>query len=123
MIGCNHTSLEWIRAVRHIYGIICHMQGLYNTYFLLRIFPLLGDDNFDEYKTNILFEHIHINVVSVSIPPPFFPQEWYNPRHRNQEGGGFYFNILVFCQIQLPSSSEMLCIVHAKYVFLGLSFP
>ena len=26
MIGCNHTSLEWIRA----YGIIRHMQGLYN---------------------------------------------------------------------------------------------
>ena len=21
MIGCNHTSFEWIRAVRHIYGI------------------------------------------------------------------------------------------------------
>ena len=31
MIGCNHTSFEWTRAVRHIYGIICHKQGLYNT--------------------------------------------------------------------------------------------
>ena len=73
MIGCNHTFLEWIRAVRHIYGIIRHMQGLCKlTYFLLRIFPLLGDDNFDEYKTDILFEHIHINAVSVSIPPPLF---------------------------------------------------
>ena len=30
MIGCNHTSFEWTRAVRHIYGIIRHMQGLYN---------------------------------------------------------------------------------------------
>ena len=29
MIGCNHTSFEWTRAVRHIYGIIHHMQGLY----------------------------------------------------------------------------------------------
>ena len=29
MIGCNHTSFEWIRAVRHIYGIIRNMQGLY----------------------------------------------------------------------------------------------
>ena len=29
MIGCNHTSFEWTRAVRHIYGIIRHMQGLY----------------------------------------------------------------------------------------------
>ena len=29
VIGCNHTSFEWIRAVRHIYGIIRHMQGLY----------------------------------------------------------------------------------------------
>ena len=29
MIGCNHTSLEWTRAVRHIYGIKRHMQGLY----------------------------------------------------------------------------------------------
>ena len=31
MIGCNHTSFEWTRAVRHIYGIIRHMQGLYCT--------------------------------------------------------------------------------------------
>ena len=31
MIGCNHTSFEWTRAVRHIYGIIRHMQGLYGT--------------------------------------------------------------------------------------------
>ena len=30
MIGCYHTSFEWTRAVRHIYGIIRHMQGLYN---------------------------------------------------------------------------------------------
>ena len=29
MKGCNHTSFEWTRAVRHIYGIIRHMQGLY----------------------------------------------------------------------------------------------
>ena len=29
MIGCKHTSFEWTRAVRHIYGIIRHMQGLY----------------------------------------------------------------------------------------------
>ena len=29
MIGCNHTSFEWTRAVRHVYGIIRHMQGLY----------------------------------------------------------------------------------------------
>ena len=29
MIGCNHTSFEWTRAVRHIYGILRHMQGLY----------------------------------------------------------------------------------------------
>ena len=29
MIGCNHTSFEWTRAVRHIYGIVRHMQGLY----------------------------------------------------------------------------------------------
>ena len=29
MIDCNHTSFEWTRAVRLIYGIICHMQGLY----------------------------------------------------------------------------------------------
>ena len=29
MIGCNHTSFECTRAVRHIYGIIRHMQGLY----------------------------------------------------------------------------------------------
>ena len=29
MIGCNHTSFEWTRAVRHIYGIKRHMQGLY----------------------------------------------------------------------------------------------
>ena len=27
--GCNHTSLEWIRAVRHIYRMIHHMQGVY----------------------------------------------------------------------------------------------
>ena len=32
MIGCNHTSFEWTRAVRHIYGIIRHMQGLYITH-------------------------------------------------------------------------------------------
>ena len=31
MIGCNHTSFEWTRAVRHIYGIIRHMQGLYGS--------------------------------------------------------------------------------------------
>ena len=30
IIGCNHTSFEWTRAVRHIYGIIRHMQGLYS---------------------------------------------------------------------------------------------
>ena len=29
MIGRNHTSFEWTRVVRHIYGIIRHMQGLY----------------------------------------------------------------------------------------------
>ena len=29
MIGCNRTSFEWTRAVRHIYGIIRHTQGLY----------------------------------------------------------------------------------------------
>ena len=29
MIGRNHTCFEWARAVRHIYGIIRHMQGLY----------------------------------------------------------------------------------------------
>ena len=29
MEGCNRTCLEWIRAVRHIYGIIRHTQGLY----------------------------------------------------------------------------------------------
>ena len=29
IIGCNHTSFERTRAVRHIYGIIHHMQGLY----------------------------------------------------------------------------------------------
>ena len=29
MIGCNHTSFEWTRAVRHIYGTIRHMQGLH----------------------------------------------------------------------------------------------
>ena len=33
MIGCNHTSFEWTRAVRHIYGIIRHMQGLYRKLF------------------------------------------------------------------------------------------
>ena len=31
MLGCNHTSFEWTRAVRHIYGIIRHMQGLYTS--------------------------------------------------------------------------------------------
>ena len=30
MIGCNHTPFEWTRAVRHIYGIKRHMQGLYS---------------------------------------------------------------------------------------------
>ena len=34
MIGCNLTSLEWIGAVRHIYGIIRHMQGHYLYVFL-----------------------------------------------------------------------------------------
>ena len=33
MIGCNHTSVEWTRAVRHFYGIIRHMQGLYTGIF------------------------------------------------------------------------------------------
>ena len=32
MIGCNHISFEWTRAVRHIYGIIRHMQGLYECF-------------------------------------------------------------------------------------------
>ena len=27
MIGCNHTSFEWTRAVRHIYGIKRYMQA------------------------------------------------------------------------------------------------
>ena len=35
MIGCNHTSFEWTRAVRHIYGIIRHMQGLYSVFHLV----------------------------------------------------------------------------------------
>ena len=35
MIGCNHTSFEWTRAVRHIYGIIRHMQGLYRGYCMI----------------------------------------------------------------------------------------
>ena len=29
MKGCNHNSLEWIKVVRHINGILRHMQGLY----------------------------------------------------------------------------------------------
>ena len=39
MIGCNHTSFEWTRAVRHIYGIKGHMQGLYRAYITLPASP------------------------------------------------------------------------------------
>ena len=35
MIGCNHTSFEWTRAVRHIYGILRHMQGLYWKFLII----------------------------------------------------------------------------------------
>ena len=41
MIGCNHASFEWTRAVRHIYGIIRHMQGLY-TFYVLGIWTILN---------------------------------------------------------------------------------
>ena len=37
MIGCDHTSFEWTRAVRHIYGIIRHMQGLYRSSGISRL--------------------------------------------------------------------------------------
>ena len=29
VIGCSRISFEWIRALRHIYGLIRHMRGLY----------------------------------------------------------------------------------------------
>ena len=35
MIGCNHTSFEWTRAICHIYGIIRHMEGLYRSHIML----------------------------------------------------------------------------------------
>ena len=43
MIGCNHTSFEWTRAVRHIYGIIRHMQGLYCSLSSLRGALMMSD--------------------------------------------------------------------------------
>ena len=33
-LGCDHDFVECILAVRHIYGIIRHMQGLYNGYVI-----------------------------------------------------------------------------------------
>ena len=49
MIGCNHTSFEWTRAVRHIYGIIRHMQGLYYS----TLDPLATSPPIDEIITDI----------------------------------------------------------------------
>ena len=39
--GCNRTCLKWIRAARHIYGIICHTQGLYYKNKLSQQFTML----------------------------------------------------------------------------------
>ena len=52
MIGCNHTSFEWTRAVRHIYGIIRHMQGLY---WLYGVAYILG-------KNNIIVKHLRLKM-------------------------------------------------------------
>ena len=53
MIGCNHTSFEWTRAVRHIYRIIRHMQGLY------RPIQILAAHNWQKWKSTFLTCHCH----------------------------------------------------------------
>ena len=59
MIGCNHTSFEWTRAFRHIYGIIRHMHGLYTT--LVRNMPHMV-----QWKWGNLITHARQNFQSVS---------------------------------------------------------
>ena len=58
MIGCYHTSFEWTRAARHIYGIIRHMQGLYTEYSLIN-FTGKG-----KISTNISIQSLsHVNIL------------------------------------------------------------
>ena len=71
MIGCNHTSFEWTRAVRHIYGIIRHMQGLYkeNPLFANHIpwalFQLRGSpDSSSRYESGSIY-HIYYRPSSL----------------------------------------------------------
>ena len=70
MIGCNHTSFEWTRAVRHIYGIKRHMQGLYTIYLNLRYnrerdwiskhFKFLKETGLTSFYSSVLFqENVH----------------------------------------------------------------
>ena len=69
MIGCNHTSFEWTRAVRHIYGIIRHMQGLYAVMCIIVllenesfIFPLVSSgDLLYSFATNVAVPYNAIN--------------------------------------------------------------
>ena len=64
MIGCNHTSFEWTRAVRHIYGIIRHMQGLYGKYMISstlrmeKVYQFNGIPKKVEFEESQLSNHI-----------------------------------------------------------------
>ena len=72
MIGCNHTSFEWTRAVRHIYGIIRHMQGLYRVWreswfkygLILRIIPLYLETILEMWEV----WDFHERLLSIKMP-------------------------------------------------------
>ena len=64
MIGCNHTSFEWTRAVRHIYGIIRHMQGLYYNRPVLKSGPFSWYALDMQYWGKICFFHDSSKEVS-----------------------------------------------------------
>ena len=65
MMGCNHTSFEWTRAVRHIYGIIRHMQGLYNMYASI-VWP---------FTYFMLLRYFNGLWTSVTSSPTFFKKK------------------------------------------------
>ena len=87
MIGCNHTSFEWTRAVRHIYGIIRHMQGLYTILRKETTHFLQKTENLQAYKylnkkqkkkrfsleTLLAFSQILLNLFPNISPITFMP--------------------------------------------------
>ena len=98
MIGCNHTSFEWTRAVRHIYGIIRHMQGLYRIpetkMYLVRFTISRGP----HFASTSLFWHPNKYHSTFSFPTHRF---WSVPNRAGIKMPSKHTHILVWNNLRL----------------------